>query len=82
MKSEEQYESWKRHRAKVEAPNDFADRVMESVHHAQRLTTYLFLQSLAAATGRSRFIRAGVCSVALAVWMMRIGSILAIFVPR
>ena len=82
MKPEEQYESWKQHRANIAVPNDFADRVMESVHHTRRLTAYLLLQSLVTATAQSRFIRAGVCSVALVVWMMRIGSILAIFVPR
>jgi hypothetical protein len=82
MKPEEQYESWKNRRAKVEVPDDFAEQVMASVHRTHRLTVYLLLQGLVTAASRSRFVRAGVCSIALVIWMMRIGSILAIFVPR
>jgi hypothetical protein len=82
MKPEEQYESWKKHRVKVEVPDDFAEHVMASVHQIHRLTAHLLLQSLVTAASRSRFVRAGVCSIALVIWMMRIGSILAIFVPR
>ena len=82
MKPEERYESWKKRRAIVRVPDGFAERVMTSVCQTRRLTAYLFLQSLIAATGRSKFVRAGICSLALVVWAIRIGSILTIFVPR
>jgi hypothetical protein len=82
MKPEEQYQSWKKHRATVEVPDGFAEQVMASVHQTRRLTSYLLLQTLLATVGRSRFARASVCSVALGIWLVRIGVLLTIFVPR
>ena len=82
MRPEEQYESWKKQRATVEVSDDFAQRVMTSIHERRRLTAYFLVRSLMAAAGRVGFVRAGVCLLALTVWVMRIGSILAIFVPR
>ena len=79
---EEPYESWKRQRAQVPPPGDFADRVMTSIHRTRREAWRLLLYRLAAAARRSWVLRAAVCSLALAVWMARIGIILAIFVPR
>lgn len=82
MEYEEPYESWKRARAKVVVPNDFADRVMASIHDARQQTRWLLIARIAATIARSRLLRATVCSLALAVWIARIGIILTIFVPR
>lgn len=79
---EEPYESWKRQRAGVSPPGDFADRVMASIHGTRRQVWWLMFYRLTAAAGRSWVLRAAVCSLALAVWMTRIGIVLAIFVPR
>lgn len=76
------YESWKRERAKVAAPDDFADRVMASIHDARQQTRWLLIARIAATIGKSRLLRAAVCSLALAVWMARIGIILTVFIPR
>ncbi len=82
MGHEEPYDSWKRQRAKVAAPDDFADRVMASIHGARQRAWWLLLHRIAVAAARSKFLRAALCSLALAVWMARIGIILVIFIPR
>lgn len=82
MKPEQQYESWKRQRANIEVPDGFAEQVMASVHQTRRVTAYLLMQSLLASAGRSKFARAGVCSVALGIWFIRISALLTILIPR
>lgn len=82
MGYEEPYESWKSARAKVAVPDDFADRVMASVHEARQQTRWLPTAGIAATISRSRLLWAAACSLALAVWIARIGIILTIFVPR
>ncbi|MGD0517040.1 MAG: hypothetical protein ABSA26_05845 [Thermoguttaceae bacterium] len=82
MGHDKQYESWKKQRAKVEVPGDFADRVMAPIRQTRQQTWVLLLQKSAAAALRSKVIRAAICSAAIAVWMIRVGSILAIFIPQ
>lgn len=82
MKPEEQYEAWKKQRATIAVPEHFTDHVMESVRQTKQVTTYLFLQGVMATIGRSRLAQASICSVALGIWLVRIGALLTIFVPR
>ena len=82
MEHEDLYEAWKRRRAAVEASPVFADRVMTSIHAARQRTWRLLLYRFATAAVRSKALRAVACSLALAVWLARMGIILAIFVPR
>ena len=78
---EEQYESWKKQRAKVEVPIDFTDRVMASVHQARQRMWWFVLQRLATVAWRSKIVRTSICSLALIVYLVRVGSLLAIFIP-
>jgi len=81
MRHEEQYELWKRQRSKVEVPDDFVDRVMVSIHQTRQRAWWILLKQLTLVAGRSRTVRAGVYCLALAVWMMRVASLFAIFIP-
>lgn len=82
MKPEELYESWKRSRANIEPPADFADRVMTSIHQTRRLAVYLTLQSLTTTLLRSRVAQTSVCSVAIGIWLVRVCALLTILIPR
>ena len=82
MEDNHLYDAWRKRRASVEVPPDFTERVMTSIHSTRRRAWWLLLHRIAAAAVRSRLLRAVACSLALAVWMARMGIILAIFVPR
>lgn len=82
MTFEEQYNSWKKQRAKVEVPGNFADRAMASIHQTRDRVWALLMQRLIMAAGRSRIVRASICVLALLVWMIRVGSVLAIFITQ
>jgi len=81
MGHKEDYERWKQTRAKVEVPGDFADRVMASIHRTRQRAWWSLFRLLALAAGRSLFMRVAATSLALAVCLLRIGGILAIFIP-
>ena len=59
MGNEEQYELWRRQRSKVDIPDDFANRVMMSIHQARRRVWWSVLHKLAMVAGRSRIVRTG-----------------------
>ena len=82
MGCEEKYERWKRTRAEVEVPDDFAERVMASVHQLPQRGGTSLLRRWIMAVGQSRIVQATATALALAVCVLRIGGILAIFVPR
>jgi len=66
MRYNEHYESWKRQRATVDVPGDFADRVMTSIHNPlQHGLLLLALLKFVAIAGRSKIFRAGICVLAL-----------------
>jgi hypothetical protein len=67
MGFEDKYDRWKRTRAEVEVPDDFAERVMASIHQVPRR--------------QSRIVQAAAAALAVAVCVLRIGGILAIFIP-
>lgn len=81
MGNEEQYELWRRQRSKVDIPDDFANRVMMSIHQARRRVWWSVLHKLAMVAGRSRIVRTGLFALAFAVWIMRVASVCAIFIP-
>ena len=81
MGFEEKYERWKRTRAEVEVPDDFAERVMGSIHRVPRRVWVSLLHRSAVAVGQSRIVQAAAAALAVAVCVLRIGGILAIFIP-
>ena len=82
MDYQEQYERWKQTRAQADVPGDFADRVMASIHRTRQRTWWAAVYGVALAVGRSRIARAAAASLAVVVCLLRIGSTLAIFIPR
>jgi hypothetical protein len=81
MGHDEQYDLWRRRRAQIEVPGDFADRVMASVRRQRQFALRFLLLRLAANAARSRILRVGAFALGVAVSLAQIGSILAIFVP-
>lgn len=81
MRDNDPYELWRKQRSPVEVPDDFADRVMTSIHQARRRAWWTLLKQLTLIAGRSRIVRASCYALAFAVWMLRVASILAIFIP-
>lgn len=78
---EKQFQSWKRRRAEADVPAGFADKVMASVHGASILRRWIWLERVKAAFGGSRFLRTGVYLAAVALLVLRLAALLAIFVP-
>jgi hypothetical protein len=78
---ERQFQSWKRRRAEADVPADFADKVMASVHGARIFRRWIWLQRVSAAFGRSRLLQTGVYLAAVALLVLRLGALLAIFIP-
>jgi hypothetical protein len=76
-----EYESWRSQRARVSAPADFADRVMENIHETRLQTWRVVLRHLAAASVRSRMLRVGVCAGVVAVWVTRLGELMTLLFP-
>jgi len=81
MEDKDQYDLWRQQRSKVEIPHDFAERVMVSIRQTRGRAWWSLLKRLAMVAGRSRIVRAGVYSLAFAVWVMRVASIFTIFIP-
>jgi hypothetical protein len=82
MNPEELYERWKDQRRQVEAPGDFAARVMAAVEAAEAQSRgRSFLTALLLALLSSRLGRISVCSLAAATCLMRLWHVVAIFVP-
>jgi hypothetical protein len=79
MPHDDPYRSWKKARSKVTVPDDFADRVMSSVHRyeAQRRGA---AATFVVAMLSSRWGRIVVCSTAGAACLVRLGSWLSIFI--
>jgi hypothetical protein len=81
MQDQDQYELWRMQRSKVDIPDDFSQRVMASIHQVRRRAWWSLLKQFAVVAGRSRLVRAGCYSLALAVFMLRVASLFAMFVP-
>jgi hypothetical protein len=80
MSTDDRYEQWKQGRANVEAPADFADRVMKTVEQAgqERAAAGWLLLLLS-----SRPARISVGVLAVAVCALRVAAVAAVFLfPR
>jgi hypothetical protein len=81
MDYEKLYDSWRRQRAETDVPPDFADRVMLSLRRT-RLQSWLRLwRKMRAIAANSKILRAAIYSLAIAIWLMRLGALFAIFIP-
>jgi hypothetical protein len=78
---EKPLQSWKRRRAEADVPADFSDKVMASVHGAGALRRWIWLQGVKTAFGRSRFLQTAVYVAAVALLVLRLAALFAIFVP-
>jgi hypothetical protein len=80
MDYEKLYESWRRQRAEADVPPDFADRVMLSLRRT-RLQFWLRLwRKMRATAAGSKLLRTAIYSLAIAIWLMRLGALFAIFI--
>jgi hypothetical protein len=78
---EKQIQLWKCRRSEVEVPADFANKVMASVQGAHILRERIWLQRVKAALGRSRILQTAVYLAAVALLVLRLAALFAIFVP-
>jgi hypothetical protein len=78
---EKQFQLWKCRRAEVEVPTDFANKVMASVQGVHILRGWIWLQRVKAAFGRSRFLQTAVYLAAVALLVLRLAALFAIFFP-
>ena len=75
MQDTDPYEAWKRRRADIAVPGDFADRVMAALRHREEGPA----PRLARAFHRSLSLRLGVCSLACVVGLLRVLQVVALF---
>ena len=80
MDYEKQYESWKKRRAEVEVPAGFADRVITSIHQTRSQFWLMLFQRMGAIAARSKIFKAAIYSLALAIWLIRLVALFAIFI--
>ncbi len=81
MPDRDPYEAWKRRRAEVAVSDDFADRVMASLHrHEQRPPRWL-VGTLRGLLGSPAF-RIGICSLACASGLLRILQVIVLFLAE
>jgi len=80
MPGDENYEQWRKARAKVEVPGGFADRVMAAVESREREVRESVACGLLISIVRSRLSRAAICSVAAAACLLRIGCLISTFI--
>ena len=78
--NEQNYEDWRRRRARSDVPADFSDRVMAAIE-AQKARRRRASLLLAALLG-SRLSRLGLCSLAAATCAFRLWNVVAIFVAQ
>ncbi len=78
MTHDELYEAWKRQRGQDEVPAQFADRVVDAVHAYEQRPLRRLVRGLQA-LATSRLGRAGICTVALVLFAIRLVSVLALF---
>lgn len=81
MPDHDLYEAWKRRRAEIPAPDDFADRVMASIHLRGQPPARRLARMLRGLLG-SRAFRFGVCSLACAAGLLRVLQVVALFLSE
>jgi hypothetical protein len=75
------YEAWKQRRAEIPVSDDFADRVMASLHRWEQRPSRRLVRVLHALS-RSSAIRVGVCSLACAAGLLRILQVIVLFLAE
>jgi hypothetical protein len=81
MNEEELQDAWRRERAAIEPPPGFADTVMRSIHGAQQRAWPVAVGRIAMLAWDSTAVRIGVCVLAAAGWMIRLGVVGALLLP-
>lgn len=74
MPDHDLYEAWKRQRAEVPVPDEFADRVMASLHHREHRLARVLHRLLG-----SPAFRIGVCSLACTAGLLRVLQVVLLF---
>jgi hypothetical protein len=83
MEPSDRYQSWKRRRAKIEVPADFADRILAAVaEHEKRESRRFALRAWSAAVLFSRAGKVGLCTLAGLVCVLRVMHVVAVFLPQ
>ena len=81
MQPDDVYERWRKARSRAEVPADFADGVMQAVHaHEARWRSWLVRQFFALTASRAG--RAGLLTVAVLVFALRLSAVLSVFVAN
>ena len=80
MPREDPYESWKKSRANTKVPDGFADRVMTAIRETRGRSRQHFAVQFLLAVSATRLGRAAICVSAGALFIVRIGHVLALFV--
>jgi len=83
MESNDRYESWKRRRAEIEVPAEFADRVLAAVMEQEKKKRHRFaLRAWLAAVLFSRAGKVGLCTLAGLVCVLRLMHVVVVFLPQ
>jgi hypothetical protein len=83
MESNDRYQSWKRRRAELEVPPDFADRVLAAVADQEKKGRHRFaLRAWLAAVLFSRAGKLGLCTLAGLVCVLRVMHVVVVFLPQ
>lgn len=81
MPDHDHYETWKRRRAEITVPDDFADRVMVSLRLQEQRPQQRLARWLRCLFQSSAF-RVSFCSLACAVGLLRVLQIVVVFLAE
>lgn len=79
MPSDEQYDLWKQSRMTSDVPDDFADRVMKSIHEYGQRSNQAYLRGLFVVVLASRIGKTAICLGAALACIVRIVHVFSIF---
>jgi hypothetical protein len=83
MEPNDRYQSWKRRRAEIEVPADFADRIMAAVTaHEKNPSQRFAIRAWLATVLFSRVGKVGLCTLAGLVCVLRVMHVVVVFLPQ
>ena len=82
MEHDDHYEAWRRARSDADVPDGFADRVMAAIRERGQTGERSALCAVVLAVVASRAGRIVLWSLACAVGVVRVGSVIALFLVR
>jgi hypothetical protein len=82
MKPETPFDAWKRRRRDAPVPEHFADRVLAGLHPAHPPRPAFGLNTWFAAWLDTPLGKVGVCALGCLACVLRVASLVAVFVPR